>query len=62
MAVSFLLTALLATLLFMNAIGETSVWIFTGVGLVVLAALDAVYFFLGRQSRKEAEGATMPLA
>lgn len=62
MAVSFLLTALLATLLFMNAIGENSVWIFTGVGLVVLAALDAVYFFLGRQSRKETEGATMPLA
>ena len=53
MAVSCLLSAILSTMLFMNLLGETSVWVFTGVGLVVLAVLDAVYFFLGRTNRRE---------
>ena len=49
MAVSFLVTAVLATLLFLNIIPESAVWIVTGIVLLILAVLDGVYFVLGRK-------------
>lgn len=49
MAVSFLVTAVLATLLFLNIIPESAVWIVTGIVLLILAVLDGIYFVLGRK-------------
>ena len=53
MAISFLVTAILATLLFINLFAESAVWIVTGIVLLLLTVLDAVYFFLGRVKREQ---------
>ena len=52
MGISFLLTAVLATLLFINPFAESAVWIITGIVLILLAILDAVYFILGRRKQE----------
>ena len=52
MAISFVLTAVLATLLFINPFAESAVWIITGIVLILLAILDAVYFILGRRKQE----------
>ncbi len=49
MAVSFLVTAILAALLFLNIFPEGAVWIATGIVLLVLAVIDSLYFVLGRK-------------
>ena len=50
MAVSFLLSAVLAVLLLLNPFAENVVWVFTGIALIVIAVLDGVYFALGRKA------------
>ena len=52
MAISFVVTAVLVTLLFIGVFAETVVWIVTGIALIVLAVLDAVYFILGRTKKE----------
>ena len=52
MAISFALTVVLATLLFIGFFAENSVSIVTGIALIVLAVLDAGYFFLGRRKKE----------
>lgn len=52
MGISFILTAVLATLLFINPFAESAVWIITGIVLILLAILDAVYFILGRRKQE----------
>lgn len=55
MAISFAVTAILAALLFIQPFAESTVWIFAGIVLLVLAVLDGVYFILGRQHRGSAD-------
>ena len=52
MAISFVVTAVLVTLLFIGVFAENAVWIVTGIALIVLAVLDAVYFILGRTKKE----------
>ena len=52
MAISFVLTAVLSTLLFIGIFAESAVWTVTGIALIVLAVLDAVYFILGRRKKE----------
>ena len=52
MAISFVVTAVLVTLLFIGVFAENVVWIVTGIALIVLAVLDAVYFILGRTKKE----------
>ncbi len=53
MAVSFALSAVIATLMFLNPFSsERAAWIFMGVSLILVAALDVSYFVLGRQEKK----------
>lgn len=48
-AVSFLLSAITATILFINPFGtEAAAWTFVGIALIVTALLDIVYFATGR--------------
>ena len=54
MAVSFVVSVVLATLLFLQVFNEGSVWVITGIVLLVTAVLDGVYFFLGRQKKSPA--------
>ena len=54
MAVSFVVTAVLAALLFIQPFAESTVWIFTGIVLLLLAVLDGTYFVLGRKNRPAA--------
>lgn len=51
MAISFAVSAVLATLLFVQAFGEGSVWIVAGIVLLLLAVLDGAYFILGRKKK-----------
>ena len=51
MAVSCLFSIIMAALLFLQLFTEGSVWIVTGVVLVLLALLDGAYFILGRKNR-----------
>ncbi len=53
MAISFVLTAVLATLLFVNPFGEGVVWIVSGIALLVLAILDTACFILGRKKKAQ---------
>ncbi len=53
MVVSFLFTAVLATLLIVNPFGDGAIWIVGGIALLALAVLDAAYFFLGRSRKAE---------
>ena len=55
MAISFLMTAVLATLLFVGTFAESAVWIMTGIILILLAVLDVVYFILGRRKKEKEE-------
>ncbi|MBR0217508.1 MAG: DUF308 domain-containing protein [Clostridia bacterium] len=48
MAVSFLLSAILAVLLLLNPFAENVIWVFTGIVLIVIAVLDGVYFAFGK--------------
>lgn len=50
MAVSVLLSAVLAVLLLLNPFAENVVWVFTGIALIVIAVLDGVYFALGKKT------------
>ncbi len=50
MAVSFLLSTVLAVLLLLNPFAENVIWVFTGIALIVIAVLDGVYFVLGRKA------------
>ncbi len=53
MAISVLLSVIMAALLILNPFGgESAVWLFMGVALIVTATLDGVYFLLGRQERQ----------
>ena len=52
MAISFLVTIILAVLLFINLFAESAVWTVTGIVLLGLALLDTVYFILGRTKKK----------
>lgn len=51
MAISFAVSAVLATLLFIQVFGEGTVWIVTGIVLLLLAILDGAYFILGRKKK-----------
>lgn len=53
MAFSFVFTAVLATLLFINPFGDSIVWVFSGIVLLALAVLDATYFILGRRNKAQ---------
>ena len=53
MAISFVATAVLSTLLFIGSLAESAVWVVTGIALIVLAVLDAVYFILGRRKKTD---------
>ncbi|MCR4877006.1 MAG: DUF308 domain-containing protein [Clostridiales bacterium] len=49
MAGSFLVSAVLATLLVIQPFSESAVWIFTGIVLLILMVMDGAYFILGRK-------------
>ena len=59
MAISFVLTAVMAPLLFINPFAGSAVWIVTGIVLLALAALDAVYFFWAKR-KKRCNGPLLP--
>ncbi len=52
MAISFVSAAVLAMILFANPLGESAVWIVSGIALFALALLDAAYFVLGRRKKE----------
>lgn len=52
MVISFVFSAVLATLLFFNPFRD-SVWIVSGIVLIALAVLDAAYFILGRKNKEQ---------
>lgn len=52
MGISCLVTAVLTVLLFSGLLAESAVWIVCGIVLILLAVLDAVYFFLGRLKKE----------
>ncbi len=54
MALSFLASGVLCTLLFIRVMGENTVWIFNGIVLILLAVLEAAYYILGRKNKKAA--------
>ena len=55
MVLSCLMAAVLGTLLFVGTFAESAVWIMTGIILILLAVLDAVYFILGRRKKEKEE-------
>ena len=51
MGAGFLLTATVTALLFLRVFAEGTVWIFSGIFLIVLGVLDCVYFVLGKTKK-----------